>query len=323
MKHIISYVLSGTLLVDGFAAAHAQFPVKIHSHSDYTRTMPFYEAYSQKVYSIEIDMFYKNGSFYVCHDEEDINPEYTFERMYLNPLLELYRGNKGMAWADSDRPIQLMAEIKSKNTEDYLNAFSGILEKYPEVFNPKVNPDAVRIVITGNIPEPKDFKKYPEYIMFDGNFSIDYTEDQFKRVGLYSDKFRRNSKWNGKGSIVKKEKAELIKAIEIAHSKGKPVRFWGAPDGITAWNTFCMLGIDYINTDKIAPCTQFFSNWHNKTYVIGDNTGKVNTNDVNTSTITGTDRLDKTTHDFEGFHNDKLKLSENIPVYKPEYINDG
>lgn len=325
MKHIIRYVLSGSLLMGGLSAAHAQFPVKIHSHNDYTRTMPFYEAYSQKVYSIEVDMFYENNNFYVCHDEEDINPDFTFERMYLKPLLELYRINKGMAWTDSERPIQLMAEIKSKNTEEYLNAFSKILEKYPEVFNPQINPNAVKIVITGNIPKPEDFKKYPEYILFDGDLSINYTEEQLKRVGLFSDNFRKYSKWNGKGSIVKNEKAEIIKAIEKAHSKGKHIRFWGAPDGMTAWNTFYMLGVDYINTDKIAPCTQFFSNWHNKTYVIGDNNGNAHKNSScsNQHAVTGTDRLDKTTHDFEGFHNNKLKLTENIPVYKPEYINDG
>lgn len=323
MRHIINYILSGTLLMSGLSSVHAQYPVKIHSHNDYTRTMPFYEAYSQKVYSIEVDMFYKNNNFYVCHDEEDIDHEYTFERMYLDPLLELYRLNKGTAWADSDSPIQLMAEIKSKNTEDYLYAFSSIIEEYPEVFNPKVNPNAVRIVITGNIPSPEDFKKYPEYIMFDGNLSINYSKEQLERIGLFSDCFGKYSKWNGKGSIVKKEKTELLKAIETAHSKGKPIRFWGAPDGMTAWNTFCMLGIDYINTDKIASCTQFFSNWNNKTYVIGENTDRAYSKDTDSTNVTGTDRLDKATHDFEGFHNDKLKLPESVPVYNPEYINDG
>lgn len=39
--------------------------------------------------------------------------------------------------------------------------------------------------------------------------------------------------------------------------------------------------------------------------------------------MTGTKRLDKTTHDFRGFQNDKLRLSKGIDIYRPTYLNDG
>ena len=297
----------------------AQYPLKIHSHNDYTRIVPFYEAYAQKIYSIEVDMYYIDDTFYVCHDKKDINPDKTFESLYLKPLQFLYHVNNGQPWADSSRRLQLMLEIKSNNTDDYLNALTHkYLQKYPEIFDPAHNPNAVRIVITGHVPSPAEFSRYPEYILFDGDLNLEYTPEQLSRVGLFSMNFKSLSSWNGKGSLTLSDKKKVLNAIKKAHDLGKEIRFWGAPDNINTWNTFHNLNIDYINTDHVTNCTQFFSDWHNKTYVIADHLSS-----DSTSTITHTKLLDKTTHDFTGFRNDKLQLTERTHLYKASYWNDG
>jgi len=46
------------------------YSIKIHSHNDYEQEVPFYEAYSQNVNSIEADVFLKNGELLVGHHEE-------------------------------------------------------------------------------------------------------------------------------------------------------------------------------------------------------------------------------------------------------------
>ncbi len=309
-------LLSLALACGVASSAWAQYPVMIHSHNDYRHTMPFYEAYSHKIYSIEVDMFYEDGTFYVCHDRHEINPKLTFESLYLEPLIELYDRNSGRPWADADRPLQLMLEIKSKNTDEYMAAMVAKLEQYPHIFNPEVNPNAVRIAITGNIPSPANFTKYPKYIGFDGSWNYDYTPEQLERVALMSGNFKALSSWNGKGVMVKEDLEKVKHAIELAHSKGKPIRFWGAPDGMTTWNTFLRLGVDIVNTDKLSRCTEFYSNWHNKTYVIGDG-------EQHSEGVTRTDRLDKTTRNFEGFRNEKLHIKEPIAVYTPTYKSDG
>lgn len=314
---VSSLFVAGLSLLGHNTVVAQQYPVRIHSHNDYKQTVPFYEAYSQKVYSIEVDLFYKGKEFYVAHDEEDINSELTFDALYLNPILSLYRHNEGRAWKGSDEKMQLLVEIKSDNTDAFLKALQRKLNKYPEVFDPSVNPYAVRIVITGNVPEPEDFDKYTSYILFDGNLSEDYTEKQLERVGVFSTNFRDLSKWNGKGSLVKEDKKKVVAAIEKAHAQGKQIRFWGAPDGMTAWNTFHMLGVDYINTDKVEKCTAFFSDWHNKHYEIASKAVE------SVQGVTKTDRLDKTTHDFEGFKNEKLQLAEPVKTYVPSFESDG
>lgn len=310
--------MTGLLWTGGKAVAQTAAPVSVHSHNDYMRTVPFYQAYAQKVQSIEVDMFYQDGEFYVAHKAEEVDSCRTFRSLYLEPLLSLYRLNGGRAWAQSDNTLQLLVEIVSDNTDAFMRAFVALLDCYPDVFNSACNPHAVRVVITGRVPRPQDFGRYPSYINFDGTLNTRYTSGQLQRVALFSENFADYSVWNGKGMPVRAERLRLQDAIDRAHAQGKPIRFWGSPDGMTAWNTFQTMGVDYINTDRVEQCTRFFADWHNKNYVIGTAGG-----DAAVAGVTGTDRLDKTTHNFSGFRNGQLRLSHRVELYHPTYRNDG
>ena len=191
-----------------------------------------------------------------------------------------------------------------------------MLGRWPEVFDPAVNPDAVRVTVTGRVPEPADFGDYPAYIRFDGAWDAEYTPGQLERVALISADFKRFSQWNGKGSIIPAEREKLERVIDKAHAWDKPVRFWGAPEGVTVYYTFYDMGIDYINTDRPELCAEFFNDFGNKNFQIGERRAA-------SSTVTGTKRLDKATRDFKGFQSDKLQLSKGIDVYTPTYRNDG
>lgn len=297
------------------SVASAQRPILINSHNDYTRTMPFYEAYSQQVYSIEADVFLYEGALLVGHDLIDLKAADTFESLYVQPLVDLFARNGNRAWRDSDEHLQLLIEVKSE-TAPMLQAVAELLGRWPQVFDVRVNPDAVRITITGSVPPPEEFWQYPDYMLFDGQRDIDYTPEQLARIALISADFTNFSTWNGKGSIIAPEKKRLEAVIDHAHALGKPVRFWDVPEGITVYYTFYDMGIDYINADRVAVCADFFRDFGNKNFQIG---GRTATSDG----VTGTKRLDKTTRDFKGFQNDKLQLSKGIDVYTPTYKNDG
>ena len=314
MKKILkSWLLFAALCT--CATAVAERPILIHSHNDYCRRAPFWQAYAQQVYSIEADVFLHGGKLLVGHEVEDLSPGMTFEALYVEPVVTLFKRNGGRAWKDSGEHLQLMVELKSA-TEPTLQAVAALLGRYPEVFDPAVNPEAVRIVVTGRVPAPADFGKYPSYIRFDGVWDADYTPAQLERIALISADFSNYSQWNGKGSIIPAERAELETVIARAHAWGKPVRFWGAPEGTTVYYTFYDMGIDYLNTDHPEVCAAFFDDFGNKNFQIGE---------CRTAAegVTGTKRLDKTTRDFRGFQNDKLQLSKGIDVYTPTYRNDG
>ena len=314
MKKILRIGLSAAaLFVCGVAAA--QPPVLIHSHNDYARRVPFYQAYAQQVASIEADVFLQDGKLLVGHEVGELSPDMTFEALYVEPVVTLFKRNGGRAWRDSDRHLQLMVELKSE-TGPTLRAVAEVLGRWPEVFDPAVNPDAVRVTVTGRVPEPADFGDYPAYIRFDGAWDAEYTPGQLERVALISADFKRFSQWNGKGSIIPAEREKLERVIDKAHAWDKPVRFWGAPEGVTVYYTFYDMGIDYINTDRPELCAEFFNDFGNKNFQIGERRAA-------SSTVTGTKRLDKATRDFKGFQSDKLQLSKGIDVYTPTYRNDG
>lgn len=296
-------------------AAAAQPPVLIHSHNDYAQRVPFYQAYAQQVSSIEADVFLHDGQLLVGHDVEDLRADMTFEALYVEPIVTLFARNGGRAFRDSDQTLQLMVELKSE-TDPTLRAVAALLGRWPEVFDPEVNPAAVRVAVTGRVPAPEAFDRYPRFLGFDGAWDADYTPEQLERIALISTNFRDFSQWNGKGTIIPAEKERLEQVIDRAHEQGKPVRFWNAPEGTTVYYTFYDMGIDYINTDNPEVCAAFFADFGNKNFRIGERR-------TASSGVTGTKRLDRTTRDFRGFQNDKLQLSEGIDTYRLTHRNDG
>ena len=290
----------------------AQPPVILHSHNDYTRTVPFWEAYSQFCGSIEADVFLHEGKLLVGHDLKDLSKEKSFQSLYVEPAVKVFRANGGKVWFQNEGSLQLMIEIKSE-TEPALSEIIRLLEQYPDVF---CTPEGIRIAITGNIPAKEDFCKYPPFIRFDGEIGQTYTPEELEKVALVSGDFRVFArKWNGKGRMIKPEMDAVLAAIAQTHAYGKPIRFWNAPEGTTAYFTLWRLGVDYFNTDKPAVAAQFFSDWGNKNFVMGRRQVE--------SGITGTKKLDAATRNFSGFQNEKLQLTRRIGTYTPTFKSDG
>jgi len=196
-----------------------------HSHNDYLQEIPFWEAYYASFGSIEADVFPVKGKLLVAHTEKELAPERTLETLYLNNISKQIKQNKGNIYPEADKKLQLLIDIKN----DYKTALKILvasLKKYPEI----TSCPGIKIVITGGRPQPEDFKNYPDYLYFDGDLDKNYTEDQLKRIGIFSADLKDLIQWNGKG-IPRDEETEKIKdAVEKAHHQQKQIRFYGAPD---------------------------------------------------------------------------------------------
>lgn len=290
--------------------------VLLHSHNDYRQRVPFYQAYAQQFASIEADIFTteKENELLVAHDRRELSKAPTIDEAYIEPLVKLFRRNGGKAWADSDKTLVLLVDLKTP-ADPTLGRLIRKLQQYPKVFDPTVNPLAVRVVISGNRPKPEDFHTYPAVISFDGE-KTDYTPQQLERISMISLNLRDYTQWNGKGIMTGDEYAKVTGIIEKVHALGKPIRFWGTPDGVTAWNTFYTIGVDYINTDAPEACAAYFRNFHKKTF-------RINAGDEVKDDVARATRLDKTTVGFQGFQNKELQLSKEVATYQPTYRNDG
>jgi len=226
----------------------AQQNPKIHSHNDYSQHLPFWRAYNSGLNSIEVDVFLKNGVLFATHAENEIIATQTLETLYLKPLKKIVQTHLG-----NEQNIQLLIDVKSE-AYSTLEAIEKILKNYPELIN---NP-RLTFVISGNRPLVKDYKNYPNYILFDYQSLESIPNESFHKIALISLGYSAFSLWKGLDSISKADSKKIKELIDKAHVYKKPFRFWGAPDTPLAWKTFYNLGVDFINTDQPLECSNYF-----------------------------------------------------------------
>ena len=225
---------------------------RIHSHNDYLRKEPFYEAFKAGCASIEADIFLKEGNLYVAHEEKSIQSNLTFATLYLEPLSKIYRQKR---FKNSN--IQLLIDLKTA-AEPTLKALVSEIEKYPELFENKRSRMKISFVISGNRPKPSEYKVFPAYIKFDCQELESLDQLDKDRVALVSFSFQKFSKWYGSGNLSEEDRSKISAVVNKVHSIHKRIRFWGTPDTEKAWQIFSELGIDYINTDKPSACGAYF-----------------------------------------------------------------
>lgn len=232
-----------------------------HSHNDYEKEFPFRNAYNRGFGSIEADIFLHDDKLIVAHDSIQLKLNRTLDSLYLQPLQNCIAKNNGYVYADTGRQLQLLVDIKS-GAKATLDKLIQILGKYPLITGSR----SVKIVISGNRPDPSLFISYPEYIFFDGELNKEYTAAALERIVLLSDNLRRYTSWNGKGIIPGNEKEKIEAVILKAHQQNKKVRFWNSPDDINSWLGMIRLHVDFVNTDKIDELATFLKQLPERTY---------------------------------------------------------
>lgn len=223
----------------------------VHAHNDYEHNIPFEQAYSLGLGSIEADVLLIRDTLFVAHSEKQINRSVLFASAYLKKLADSITGNQGYAYSDHSRVLQLLIDIKTDSLKT-LEAVIHTLDQYPNIVK---NP-TIRLVITGNQPPPESFSRYPAFLYFDGKLHDKKHLQELNRIELFSANFAKYSKWKGIGDIPLADIAVIKKDIAAAHALHKPFRFWGVPDNRLTWQKMMELGVDYINTDHISTVAQ-------------------------------------------------------------------
>jgi alkaline phosphatase len=223
-----------------------------HSHNDYEQRVPLTTAYNEKFGSIEADIFWQNGELLVAHTEKELVAHRTLEDLYLKPLNGYVQKNKGYIYADTSRRLQFMIDLKT-NGDTTLGTLVELLNKYPAL----TNCASLKIAISGNRPDVTSWASYPSFIWFDGELQKEYPAEALARIVMLSSDFKKYTKWSGKGALPAAQRDTMQQAIGHAHTLGKTVRFWGAPDNKSTWRQLMGLKVDYINTDKIKVLSDF------------------------------------------------------------------
>ncbi|AEO56179.1 hypothetical protein MYCTH_2300786 [Thermothelomyces thermophilus ATCC 42464] len=105
-------------------------PIPCHSHNDYWRKIPLFNALYAGCTGVEADVWLRNGDLLVGHDKASLQPNRTFQSLYVNPLVEIlthqnpktpfFRGkNNGVFDTTPDQPLVLLVDIKSDGRETW------------------------------------------------------------------------------------------------------------------------------------------------------------------------------------------------------------
>ncbi len=215
-----------------------------HSHNDYEQKLPFETAHNLGFDSIEADLYLKDNEIFVAHDWDKINPERTFKNLYLNPLLSKIKDNNGYPYPNK-KPMILLLDFKKEGRELMKALFEQLKPNKKELKN-------IKIVISGDMPPPTEFKKYDKFFFFDGRKNFIYSKKEFKRVAFVSSSFLDFGKyWMGKTPTQDETFKKIELFVQEMHSKGKIVRLWATPNAVLGYETLQKLKVDIIGTDDL------------------------------------------------------------------------
>lgn len=228
-----------------------------HAHNDYAHPRPLQDALSQGFTSVEADVFLVDGKLLVAHSLPETDSDRTLERLYLMPLAERAKQNKGWIY-DRETPFVLLVDIKDRGPDVY-EALKPLLQKYANLLtrfeNGNVVPGAVTVLISGSRPVDQIVKERSRWVALDGR--LPDRESGTAITPWISEAWGSHFTWRGIGEMPEAELRKLKELVEQVHRRGAKIRFWGAPDTPNAWRTLLGAGVDIINTDRLAAFREF------------------------------------------------------------------
>ena len=233
-----------------------------HSHNDYWRNRPMLDALDHGFCSVEADVFLRDGQFWAGHVPAEIMLRRNLETIYFQTLKEQIALNGGTVYPGVET-FYLWIEFKEEPEEAWAELVP-LLEKYKDmlcsVTDGVKKPGPVQVIITGNRPLKafEDSKGKTFYATLDGRFSdLDNPNRPAWMVGAINENWGSVSSWKGSGEFPADQRAKLAALIDKAHSQGRILRFWGAPQNATFWTELRRLKVDLLNTDHLTTFRNF------------------------------------------------------------------
>lgn len=224
---------------------------RIHAHNDYQQPLPLTNALRNNVFSIEADVYLRNGQLVVAHDAKDVAAAPSLDSLYLQPIIRLFKKHDGRISASKTYSPVLMIDSKESG-EAIIAALIKMISPVRFAFDRFINPAAVQLVISGNRGAVSTWASWPSTIFFDGRPTEVYDSATLQRVAFISDNYNNY--------VSKEDSVSRIAAlVKKVHGMGKLLRLWGTPDNAAAWSRLLQSGVDITNTDKVEECREFFS----------------------------------------------------------------
>ena len=234
---------------------------RAHAHNDYEHPRPLLDALERGFGSVEADVWLLEGALLVAHDRKDVRPGRTLASLYLDPLRERVRRNRGAIYAGGP-PLVLLVDVKSEATATYavLQAqLAGYAEFLTTFREGRVEPRAVTVIVSGNRAQKEMAAQTVRHAFVDGR-GIDLENNPpATLVPWVSENWQKLSPWRWQGAMAAEARAALRTWVDRAHGQGRQVRFWNTPDRPDVWRTLIEAGVDFVGTDDLAGLQRFMT----------------------------------------------------------------
>lgn len=256
MLKLLELFLLLILVSTQFAVAQVNVVPHGHSHNDYTRKRPLYDALANGFQSLEVDVFFYKKELVVSHTHTFLFWKKTIEELYIEPLDSIYREQGQFFEEDS---AQLILYVDTKNENDSICAgLLDLIDKYPHLFtyweNGKEYWGPVKMLSTCFHMEYNSLR----FIQKNGGLSEIEKEIPASIFPRVNSAYRWVFKWKGRKEMPAEEERVLRDWVRKAHAHNRKIRFWGAGNKEKIWRKLLLEKVDWINVDKLEKYRAFY-----------------------------------------------------------------
>jgi hypothetical protein len=230
-----------------------------HSHNDYEHTRPLLDALERGFCSVEADVWAVEGRLLVAHNRNNVQPERTLQALYLDPLLERVRRNRGRVYREASEFV-LLVEFKSPAEECYpllRELLQGYRAMLTEFRAKGIRRRAISILITGNLPRAQMEADKTRLMALEGDASDLESTASVALMPQISMAWGTRMRWLGVGTCPEEERLKLRDMATKAHQAGRKIRFWGVFNTPDLWREEVACGVDWLNIDQLDKARDF------------------------------------------------------------------
>jgi hypothetical protein len=223
-----------------------------HAHNDYLHGRALLDALDHGFQSAEADVFLIDGELRVGH-ERSLLRQGTLQSLYLEPLRQRTLANGGSV-QPGGATFTLLIDIKQDGAAVY-KRLKQVLASYRDMLtvfrDDGIAPGAVSVILSGDRPKAQVAAERERLCAIDGRPQDLEGNPSPYLVPWISDAWTSHF---GRDAVEldAAQRAHLAEIVAKAHSQGRVVRFWGAPDREEVWAQEREAGVDLINTDRLA-----------------------------------------------------------------------
>ena len=265
-------------------------PIPCHSHNDYWRRVPLFDALAAGCTGVEADVWLENDDLLVGHSRQSLTPSRTLRSLYINPLIDILKRQNpnpnsafnatrnGVFDTKPSVSLTLLVDIKSDGAATFARVIDQLadlrsLGLLTNLNHSVVFPGPITVVGTGNTPFDhitSDSSNPYHDIFFDaplnqfwGNEKTPSNTSVFSAQNSYyaSTSFAKSvgKPWLG---FLRPSQVDIIRGqVAEARRRGLKARYFDTPAWPIrlrnhVWDVLVQEGVGMLNVDDLQAATR-------------------------------------------------------------------